>query len=58
MEKKWTTYDEGFWETCPGEIIDMNGKAAEEKKPPAKTGGRFRKKRKTFLFWRAQPTNL
>lgn len=56
MEKKWTTYDEEFWETCPGEMIDMNGKA-EEKRPPAKTGVRLRKKRKIFLFWRAQPTN-
>lgn len=63
MKKKWTTYDEVFWETCPGEIIDMNSRATETKKRPmqaealmqAKTS--FQKKRKAFLFWRTQPSN-
>lgn len=57
MKKKWTTYDEVFWETCPGEIIDMNGKATETKKLPVQAKAPFRKKRRAFLFWRTQPSN-
>lgn len=37
MERKWTTYDEDFWETCPGEIIDMNSSPAEAAGPAAQS---------------------